>query len=170
MRGMAMSRTFIGLTVMAAALLALLWASPAGARELVEFESKAALAANGPIPKVPANPLEEVKEVCGSETQVFGSELLTGTPPSEIKVKNEWGDIVAGKDMMVSGKISHVEESGGDLSFDHPFSRDFTFDVVLDEPYWPLARNSAPAHARVAANTNCTWSSSMGSCCTRCRS
>jgi hypothetical protein len=144
MRGMAMSRRFIGLTVMTAALLALLWASPAGARELVEFESKAALAANGPIPKVPANPLEEVKEVCGSETQVFGSELLTGTPPSEIKVKNEWGDIVAGKDMMVSGKISHVEESGGDLSFDHPFSRDFTFDVVLDEPYWPLARKLGP--------------------------
>jgi hypothetical protein len=65
---------------------------------------------------------------------------LTGTPPSQIKVKNEWADIVAGKDMMVSGKITHVEFSGGDLSFDHPFSTDFTFDVRLDEPYWPLAR------------------------------
>ena len=145
MRRTEMSRRLIGLTVMAAVLLlALLWASPSGARELVEFESKAALAANGPIPEVPANPLEEVKEVCGSETQVFGSELLTGTPASEIKVKNEWGDIVAGKDMMVSGKISDVEESGGDLSIDHPFSRDFTFDVLLDEPYWPLARKLGP--------------------------
>jgi hypothetical protein len=147
MRGMTMSRRFVGLTVMAAALLALLWAAPAGARELVEFESKAALAANGPIPPVPASKplaLKEVKEVCGSETEVFGSELLSGTPPSNIKVKNEWADIVAGKDMMVSGKISHVEESGGDLSFDHPFSRDFTFDVLLDEPYWPLARQLGP--------------------------
>ena len=71
---------------------------------------------------------------------VSGSELLKGVPPSEIKVKNEWGDIVPGKDMMVSGKITHVEPSGGDLSIDHPFSRDFTFDVLLDEPYWPLAR------------------------------
>src|SRR5207237_911043 len=26
------------------------------------------------------------------------------------------------------------------LSIDHPFSRDFTFDVLLDEAYWSLAR------------------------------
>jgi hypothetical protein len=141
MRGMSMSRKLIGLAVMAALLLlSVLWSAPAGARELVEFEKEATLAANGPIPPVPANPLEQVKEVCGSETAVFGSELLTGTPPSNIKVKNEWGDILAGKDMMVSGKITHVVFSGGDLSFDHPFSTDFTFDVRLDEPYWPLAR------------------------------
>jgi len=129
---------------MAAALLALFWVSPAGARELVEFEKEATLAANGPIPPVPTNPLEQVKEVCGSETAVYGSELLSGTSPSQIKVKNEWADIVAGKDMMVSGKITHVEFSGGDLSFDHPFSTDFTFDVRLDEPYWPLARELGP--------------------------
>jgi hypothetical protein len=36
-------------------------ATPAGAQELVEFEKEAALAANGPIPPVPSNPLEEVK-------------------------------------------------------------------------------------------------------------
>jgi len=140
MRGMSISRRFIVLTVMAAALLALFWVSPAGARELVEFEKEPTLAANGPIPPVPANPAEQAKEVCGSETAVFGSELLTGTPPSQIKVKNEWGDIVPGKDMMVSGTVTDVEFSGGDLSIDHPFSTDFTFDVALDEPYWPLAR------------------------------
>jgi hypothetical protein len=140
MRGIAIGRRFIGLTVMGAALLALFWVSPAGARELVEFEKEATLAANGPIPPVPAEPAEEAKEVCGSETEVFGSELLSGTSPSKIKVKNEWADIVPGKDMMISGTISHVELSGGDLSIDHPFSRDFTFDVLLDEPYWPLAR------------------------------
>ena len=144
MRGMTLGRRCIGLTVMAAALLALFLVSPAGARELVEFEKEATLTANGPIPPVPANPLEQVKEVCGSETAVYGSELLSGIPPSQIKVKNEWADIVAGKDMMVSGKITHVEFSGGDLSFDHPFSTDFTFDVRLDEPYWPLARELGP--------------------------
>jgi len=84
MRGMAMGRRLIGLTVMAAALLTLVWGSSAGARELVEFEKEATLAANGPIPPVPANPPEEAKEVCGSETAVFGSELLTGTPASKI--------------------------------------------------------------------------------------
>jgi hypothetical protein len=135
---MAWSRKLIAL-VAAAVLLPALCASPAGARELVEFEKEAALAANGPIPEVPEKPLEEVKEVCGSETEVFGSELFT-TPPSQIKVKNEWADIVAGKDMMISGTISHVEFSGGDLSIDHPFSVDLTFDVALDEPYWTLAR------------------------------
>jgi hypothetical protein len=101
---MEMSRRLIGLAVLAAALLAVVWVSPAGAHELVEFEKDATLAANGPIPPVPANPLEQVKEVCGSETAVFGSELLSGTPPSQIKVKNEWGDIIPDKDMMVSGK------------------------------------------------------------------
>jgi hypothetical protein len=140
MRGMKMSLRLVAFAAVAAALLAVFWVAPAGAHELVEFEKEATLAANGPIPPVPANPREEAKEVCGSETQVFGSELLSGTPASKIKVKNEWGDIVPGKDMMVSGTISHVELSGGDLSIDHPFSTDFTFDVLLDEPYWPLAR------------------------------
>jgi hypothetical protein len=116
-----------------------LWAAPASAGELVEFEKEAAIAANGAIPPVPAKPLEEVKQVCGSATAVFGSELFN-TPPSQIKVKNEWGDIVPGKDMMVSGTVSHVEFSGGDLSIDHPFSTDFTFDVALDKSYWSLAR------------------------------
>jgi hypothetical protein len=136
---MALSWRLTAFAAMAVLVLSSLWAAPAGASELVEFEKEAALTANGPIP-VPAKPLEEAKEVCGSETAVFGSELLTGTPPSQIKVKNEWADIVPGKDMMVSGTISHVELSGGDLSIDHPFSTDFTFDVSLDEPYWPLAR------------------------------
>jgi hypothetical protein len=152
MRGMAISRRFIVRTVMAAAVLALFWVSPAGAHELVEFESKGALAANGPPPPVPVNPLEEVKEACGSETAVFGSELLNGTSPSQIKVKNEWADVVAGKDMMVSGTISDVEESGGDLSIDHPFSRDFTFDVLLDEPYWPLSRQLGPGASEGAGD------------------
>jgi hypothetical protein len=126
----------------AAAMLMLLALLPstAGARELVEFEKEAALAANGAIPPVPSNPLEEVKEVCGSETAVFGSELFN-TPPKSIKVANEWSDIIEGKEMMVSGTINNVEFSGGDLSIDHPFSRDFTFDVTLDEPYWPLSRD-----------------------------
>jgi hypothetical protein len=145
MSGMGMRLRLGALVAMAAVCAVVLaWAPSAGAHELVEFEAEAALAANGPIPPVPANPLEEVKEACGSETAVFGSELLSGTPPPSIKVKNEWGDIVPGKDMMVSGTISNVEFSGGDLSIDHPFSRDFTFDVVLDEPYWPLSRELGP--------------------------
>jgi hypothetical protein len=114
--------------------------SPAGASQIVEFEKEAAVAANSPIPPVPAKPLEEAKEACGSETTTWGSELLT-TAPSEIKVKNEWGDIVPGKEVMVSGTIHNLVSPGdADIPIDHPFSADTTFDVMLDEPYWSLAR------------------------------
>jgi hypothetical protein len=139
-----MARAKIG-TVLALALLAVAAApaSQANARTLVEFEQAAALAANGTVPPVPGNPLEEVKEACGTETNTWGSELLT-TPPSEIKVKNEWGDIIAGKEMEISGKITKVEFSTSDIATDHPMSRDFTFNVLLDEPYWSLARQLGP--------------------------
>jgi hypothetical protein len=137
---MVLSRRLIALAVLAVAVIAVIFATTAGANEILEFEKESTLAANGPIPPVPANPREEVKEACGSETAVFGSELFN-TPPSAIKVKNEWGDIVPGKEMMVSGTINNVEFSGGDLSIDHPFSVDFTFDVTVDEPYWPLSRD-----------------------------
>jgi len=169
MNRMEMGRRLIALAALAAAMVAVLWVSPAGAHELVEFEKEPTLAANGPIPPVPANPAEQAKEVCGSETEVFGSELLKGVPASQIKVKNEWADIVPGKDMMVSGKISHVEFSGGDLSIDHPFSRDFTFDVLLDEPYWPLARELGPGASEGGGEHELHMELEVGSCCTRCR-
>ena len=124
--------------VSAACVLA--WAVPASATQLVEFESAAAVAANGPVPPVPAEPLDEAKEACGSSTSTWGSELLT-TEPKNIKVPNEWGDIIPGKEMMVSGTIHNVSFPGdADIPIDHPFSADTTFDVTLDKPYWSLAR------------------------------
>jgi hypothetical protein len=83
------------LAVVGVAVALAVWAATASAGQLVEFEKEPALAANGAVPPVPGKPLEEVKEVCGSETVTWGSELLT-TSPSEIKVKNEWGDLVPG--------------------------------------------------------------------------
>jgi hypothetical protein len=124
----------------AVAMLALGSAPAASANQLVEFESASAVPANGTIPPVPSHPLEEAKEVCGSETTAWGSELLT-TAPKEIKVKNEWGDIVPGKEVMISGTVHNVVSPGdADIPIDHPFSADTTFDVTLDEPYWNLAR------------------------------
>src|SRR6476469_4726073 len=123
-----------------AVFCALAWAVPAGATQLVELDSAAAVAANGPVPPVPAEPLDEAKEVCGSSTSTWGSELLT-TEPKNIKVPNEWADIVPGKEMMVSGTIHNVSSPGdADIPIAHPFSADTTFDVTLDEPYWSLAR------------------------------
>src|SRR5690242_17732498 len=116
------------LAAVAATLLGACWGvSPAGASQLIEFESAAAIAANGTIPPVPAKPLEEAKEVCGSSTVGWGSELLT-TAPGEIKVPNEWGDIVAGKEVMVAGTIHNLSTPGdADIPIDHPFSADTTF-------------------------------------------
>ncbi len=133
-------KTAMAAAVAAATISLAAFASLAGASQPVEFENEAAVAANGAIPPVPAKPLEEAKEVCGSETTTWGSELLT-TAPGSIKVKNEWGDIVPGKEVMVSGTIHNVETPGdADIPIDHPFSADTTFDVTLDEPYWSLAR------------------------------
>ena len=122
------------LAALVGVLCTLAWTSTAGATQLVEFESAAAVAANGAIPPVPAEPLEEAKEACGSSTSTWGSELLT-TEPKNIKVPNEWGDIIPGKEMMVSGSIHNVSFPGdADIPIDHPFSADTTFDVTLDEP------------------------------------
>ncbi|HEX5223486.1 MAG TPA: hypothetical protein VFW29_00015 [Solirubrobacteraceae bacterium] len=133
-------RAALGVACAASLLLALALAPTASASQIIEFENAAALAANGTVPPVPANPLEEAKEACGSETVTWGSELLT-TPPGSIKVNNEWGDIIAGKEMMVSGTVHDLSTPGdADIPVDHPFSADTTFDVQLDEPYWNLAR------------------------------
>jgi hypothetical protein len=140
-----MARAKIG-AVLALALLALAaWAPLTGAQasQLVEFEQGPAVAANGSVPPIPSNPLEEVKEACGSETNTWGSELLT-TTPSQIKVKSEWGDVIPGKEMEISGTVKTVEFSNADIPTDHPFSRDFTFNILLDEPYWSLARSLGP--------------------------
>jgi hypothetical protein len=140
-----MARSRIGAALVLALFAAAAWApvSQAGASQLVEFEQGAALASNGSVPPIPGNPLEEVKEACGTETNTWGSELLT-TAPSEIKVKNEWGDVIAGKEMVISGTVKTVEFSNADIPTDHPFSRDFTFNILLDEPYWSLARSLGP--------------------------
>jgi hypothetical protein len=137
-----MRRSLMATTVAALAAVLLLTAgvSQAGASQILEFEQTAALAANGAIPPVPAEPLEEARESCGSSTATWGSELLT-TSPKNIKVPNEWGDIVPGKEVMVSGTVHNLSTPGdADIPIDHPFSADTTFDVALDEPYWDLAR------------------------------
>lgn len=148
---MARARIGAALVVALFAVAALAPVSQAGARQLVEFEQGAALASNGSVPPIPGKPLEEVKEACGSETNTWGSELLT-TPPSEIKVKNEWGDVISGKEMEISGTVKTVEFSNADIATDHPFSRDFTFNILLDEPYWSLARSLGPGPPDGAEN------------------
>jgi hypothetical protein len=97
------------------------------------FDQGRATAANGPIPKA------QPSFSCGSDTKEFGAELID-TPPDQAKVIKEWGDIVIGKQMFVAGVIKKIEFSMGDLTFTHPFDKDFTFDVLPDAPYRALAQ------------------------------
>jgi hypothetical protein len=129
---MRLRATWTVLLATAGMLLGAASATPASATQLVELNNEVAVAANEPVPPVPAKPLEEAKEACGSETTTWGSELLTKRP-GEIAVPNEWGDIVAGKEVFVSGTIHNLSTPGdADIPIDHPFSADTTFDVVLD--------------------------------------
>ncbi len=101
---------------------------------IVGFDENQAVPANGSIPK--ADPFF----ACGSETEAFGTELLD-VPPNQARVRNEWGDIVPGKQMYEVGTatLTHVGH-GGDLPFTHPLGDDLTSDIQVDEPYAKLSQ------------------------------
>ncbi|MBF6557918.1 MAG: hypothetical protein IVW52_17555 [Acidimicrobiales bacterium] len=103
------------------------------------FDPAAATAANGVIP---ANPT--AAGVCGSSTATYLAELISGNPLAA-KVLTHWADIVAGKEMMVSGVVHQVNRGLIDLPFDHPWSGDLTFDIGLDPEYAPLAKVLGPS-------------------------
>ena len=104
----------------------------------VAFDPAAATAANGAIP---ANPT--AAGVCGSSTGTYLAELISGNPLAA-KVQTHWPDIVAGKEMMVSGVVHVVNRGLSDLPFDHPWSGDLTFDIELDPQYAALAKVLGP--------------------------
>jgi len=99
----------------------------------VGFDVTQATALNGPIPSA------EPGIVCGSQTDAFGTELLKKSPLNA-RVRNEWGEVVPGHLMAVSGTIAKIVFSSGDLTFTHPFNVDFTFDVTPDPPFQKLAQ------------------------------
>jgi hypothetical protein len=78
--------------------------------------------------------------VCGSPTEEFGVELVHVSSPAQAKVLNEWGEIVPGKQMFVSGTVAQSEFSQGDLSFTHPFDKDIVADIRPDGPFAQLAQ------------------------------
>jgi hypothetical protein len=92
------------------------------------FHERAAGIANGPLPHPDAG------LACGSTTEQFGTELLH-TKPNNAHVVQEWGEIVPGQQTFVAGTVASIEFSSGDLTFDHPFGTDFTFDVKPDRPF-----------------------------------
>ena len=73
----------------------------------------------------------DVATVCGSSSATYLAELLH-TPPAQLKVMDEWADVVAGgKQLLVSGTVSTVHLGPGDLPIDHPFGDDLSMDVKV---------------------------------------
>jgi len=103
------------------------------------FDQNVAPLANQPLFK--PNP----GVVCGSPTEEFGVELVHVSSPTQAKVLNEWGEIVPGKQMYVSGKVAKSEFSQGDLTFTHPFDKDIIADIKLDKAYQRLAQRLGEA-------------------------
>lgn len=115
---------------------ALVFVTPAGGASEpgLAFDEATATGANGTVPT--ATPLG----ACGSPTATYLSEFLNGSP-TDAKVLYHWGDIIAGKEMMVSGVARNVNRGIVDLPFDHPWSGDLTFDVDLDPAYRALGQH-----------------------------
>ncbi len=88
---------------------------------------------NGPIPSAKAS------LACGADDREFGTELLTVKNPAAAKVRNEWGAVLP-EDKFISGTVTKVELSTGDLQFTHPFGKDLTQDIMLDKDYEPLSQ------------------------------
>jgi hypothetical protein len=106
---------------------------------ILGFNDSEAIAANGPFPGDGTVPETTPAQVCGSDTRAYLTELID-TPPEYVTVIDHWADIIAGKEMMVSGIVHDVGLGGIDLPFDHPFSGDVNFEVELDPPYAGLAK------------------------------
>lgn len=120
-------------------LFLLIWHCSLAQAEILGFDEAKAVAANGAIPGANGNPEATALAVCGSSTESYLAELID-TPPQQVKVIDHWADIVAGKEMMVSGVVHGVSLGGTDLPFDHPFSSDLNFSIELDPPFQALVK------------------------------
>ena len=91
----------------------------------VTWSPGAAEAANGSPAPI------DVTTVCGSNAATFLAEALH-TPPPQLKVMDEWADVVpGGKQLLVSGTVTTVHLGPGDLPIDHPFGDDLSMDVKV---------------------------------------
>jgi hypothetical protein len=106
---------------------------------LVGFDKRKAALANDPIERA------DQRFACGSRDFAFGQELITLDNPALADVQNQWGDVVPGKSVFMTGKINNIQggvgtdlRGGADFLLTHPFGTDFTFQTVLDPPFKAL--------------------------------
>jgi hypothetical protein len=108
---------------------------------LLSFENREAAFANDPIERA------DQRFACGSRDFSFGQELITLDNPALAHVQDQWGDVVPGKSVFMTGKVTNVQggegtplRGGADFLLTHPFGTDFTFETMLDPPYKALGQ------------------------------
>ena len=97
-----------------------------------------------------AGPLS-VATICGSATDTYLAELLHHSP-TDLKVMQEWGDVVPdGEQVVLSGTVATVHQGPGDLPIDHPEGDDLSMDVKLDASFVPFSQKLGSASTDVAS-------------------
>ncbi len=120
-RGLALSVVALGLAMAGCSS----GSSTATAPPTVAWSPGTAQAANGVAAPI------DVAAVCGSNSATYLAELLH-TPPTQLKVMDEWADVVpGGRQLLVSGTVTTVHLGPGDLPIDHPFGDDLSMDVKV---------------------------------------
>jgi hypothetical protein len=107
---------------------------------LLSFNIRDAVFANDPIERA------DQRFACGTRDFSFGQELITLDNPALARVQDQWGDVVPGKSVYMTGTVTDVQggvgtdlRGGADFLLTHPFGTDFTFETVLDKPFKELA-------------------------------
>jgi hypothetical protein len=91
----------------------------------------------------------DVTTVCGSNSATYLAELLH-TPPTQLKVMDEWADVVpGGKQLLISGTVATVHLGPGDLPIDHPFGDDLSMDVKVDPVFAAFSQKLGAASSDV---------------------
>jgi hypothetical protein len=105
---------------------------------ILSFDQIQAARANEPVATADPN------FACGG-SEAFGQELVRLANPALAKVRSEWGDVVPGKQVFITGVASDAELFGADLQFSHPFGGDFTFNTHLADRFLGLAQEVGTA-------------------------
>lgn len=116
------------------------------ANQPIAFVGRAAQQSNGPAPKVTA------AQACGSDTESYLLEMLH-TPPSNLKVLHEWGDIVpGGKEVMVVGTVDTTHLGPTDLPMSHPYGDDLSMNVTVDPDFRPFSLHLGTQESETGPN------------------
>lgn len=111
---------------------------PVRATAPLSFDARALAELNGTAPQADAT------QACGSNTQTFLTELFN-VAPTDVKVNEEWGDIVPGKQVAIEGPVRMTHLGPTDLPLTHIYGDDLSMDVGLPSSLQPFAQHLGPS-------------------------